>query len=457
MNTLLALTGIGVLAMLAEIFKFRKVLFPVALAGLVLAIGLAVADWNTNIRYYTDMMFFDNYAIAFSGLMIAITLVWFILSKDFLSNHSHESDYVALIVFSLAGAVVMVSYADLTMFFIGLEILSIAMYIMAASNKSELRSNEAGFKYFMLGAFATGFLLFGIALIYGTTGSFNLQEIAAYSSANATSLPAMFYAGILLIMVGLAFKVSAAPFHFWAPDVYEGSPSPVTAYMSTVVKTAAFAAFLRLFSTCFSNASDWWGPVVAALSAMSMLAGNILAVYQKSLKRMLAYSSISHAGYMLMTIVAMNDVSKGALLLYTAAYSIGSIGIFTVVLAMSKNFNENISSLKGFSSIHKFPAFIVAVIMLSLAGIPPVAGFFAKYYVFTGAIKSDYTWLVLVAVISSLIGVYYYFKVIITLFQPADRDSVQLHFSSNHYFVMWLVLVATIALGIVPGLLIYLI
>ena len=457
MNTLLTLTGIGVLAMLSEIFKVRKALYPVVIIGLLAAIGFAVADWDSNIRYYNDMMYFDNYAIAFSGVMIATTLIWFILSSDFMRNHSHESDYTALIIFSLAGAVVMVSYADLSMFFIGLEILSIAMYIMAASNKNELRSNEAGFKYFILGAFATGFLLFGVALIYGATGSFNLQEIAAYASVNIGSLPAMFYAGIILMMVGLAFKISAAPFHFWAPDVYEGAPSPVTAYMSTVVKTAAFAAFLRLFTVCFSGLADWWGPIIAILSAMSMLGGNIMAVYQKSLKRMLAYSSISHAGYMLMTIVALNDVSKGALLLYTAAYSIGSLGIFTLVLSMTRNFNENISSLKGFSSIHKMPAFIISVIMLSLAGIPPVAGFFAKYYVFTGALKSEYTWLVLIAVLSSLIGVYYYFKVIITIFQPADRDSVQLHFPVNQQAVLWIVLVLTLALGLVPGLLVFLI
>jgi len=457
MNTLLAITGIGVLAMLSEIFRFRKAIFPAAIAGLLLALGFAVADWDTNIRYYSDMMYFDNYAIAFSGIMIITTLLWFILSAGYLKDPEHESDFTALIIFSLAGAVVMVSFADLTMFFIGLEILSIAMYVMAASNKTELRSNEAGFKYFMLGAFATGFLLFGIALIYGCTGSFNLQEIAAYASANSTSIPAMFYAGIILILVGLSFKVSAAPFHFWAPDVYEGAPTPVTAYMSTVVKTAAFAAFLRLFSVSFSGLVDWWAPIIAVFSAMSMLAGNILAVYQKSLKRMLAYSSIAHAGYMLMAIVAMNEFSKGALLVYAAAYSIGSIGIFTIVLALTKNGNEHLSALKGFASVNKFQAFIVTIIMLSLAGIPPVAGFFAKYYVFTGALKSDYTWLVMIAVISSLIGVYYYFKVIITIFQPADREAVLVEIPTHHNFILWVVMIITLALGIVPGLLIYLI
>ncbi|MDQ3052167.1 MAG: NADH-quinone oxidoreductase subunit N [Bacteroidota bacterium] len=457
MNTLIAITGIGIVAMLAEIFSFRKVLFPLVLTGLAIALGLAVLDWNTNIRHFNDMMYFDNYAISFTVVMLVTVFLWFLISSDYVRNSSHETDFTSLIIFSLAGGVIMVSFADLTMLFLGLEILSIAMYIMAAANKSELRSNEAGFKYFMLGAFATGFLLFGIALVYGAVGSFNLQEISGYVSANRGNLPVIFNAGVVLMLVGLIFKVSAAPFHFWAPDVYEGAPSPVTAYMSTVVKTAAFAAFLRLFLVCFSSLADWWGPLLAICSALTMLAGNILAVYQKSIKRMLAYSSISHAGYMLMAIVAMNQNSDSALLLYTAAYSIGSIGIFTLVLTMTKNQNETLSALKGFATVNKVPAFIISVIMLSLAGIPPVAGFFAKYYVFTTTLQSDYTWLVILAVISSLVGVYYYFKVIIAMYQPADRDSVQMEFSPMHHLVLWITLVITVGLGVAPGFLLSLI
>jgi NADH-quinone oxidoreductase subunit N len=399
------------------------------------------------------MMYFDNYAIAFSSVIISTAFLWFLLSSGYLTGSSHQTDYTSLILFSLAGGIVMVSYADLTMLFIGLEILSISMYVMASANKSELRSNEAGFKYFMLGAFATGFLLFGIALIYGATGSFNLREIAGYMSANQNNLPMIVYGGILLMIVGLVFKISAAPFHFWAPDVYEGAPTPVTAYMSTVVKTAAFAAFLRLFMICFSSLADWWGPVLAVCSALTMVAGNILAVYQKSIKRMLAYSSISHAGYMLMALVAMNDISDSALLIYTAAYSIGSIGIFTLVLTMSNAGNESVSALKGFASIHKTPALLISIIMLSMAGIPPVAGFFGKYYVFTAALKSDYTWLVLLAVMSSLIGVYYYFRVIIAMYQPADRESVQLELSKTHVLVLGLAVALTLLLGLAPGFL----
>jgi NADH-quinone oxidoreductase subunit N len=351
----------------------------------------------------------------------------------------------------------MVSYADLSMLFIGLEILSISMYIMASANKNETRSNEAGFKYFMLGAFATGFLLFGVAMIYGATGSFNLQEIAAYVSVNKTNLPVIFYAGILLMLVGLTFKIAAAPFHFWAPDVYEGAPTEVTAFMATVVKTAAFASFLRLFSTCLHDISEWWSPVIAIFASLSMLAGNLLAVYQKSLKRMMAYSSVAHAGYMLLAIVALNDVSEGALLFYAASYSIATIGIFALLIRMTKNGNESVTALHGLSKSNPFAAFAITVILLSLAGIPPVAGFFAKYYMFYGALKNEYTWLVLVAVASTLIGVYYYFRIIIAMFQQSDKETVKVEFGGNHYLVLAIVLILVIVMGILPSFVIKLI
>jgi NADH-quinone oxidoreductase subunit N len=452
MNTLIAITGIGIIAMLTEILNFRKALYYLTLLGLVIALGLTIMDWGTNIRYFSDMMFFDNYAAAFSGVMIFVTLLWFLMSESFLKNNPRQADFTALISFALGGAIVMVSFADLIMLFLGIEILSIAMYVLAASNKTEPRSNEAGFKYFMMGAFASGFLLFGITMLYGATGSFNLREIAGYVSANSTDLPEILYIGILMLIVGMVFKVAAAPFHFWAPDVYEGAPTPFTAFMSTVVKTAAFAAFLRLFVVCFSGLEDWWGPMIATFSAISMLLGNIMAVGQKSLKRMLAYSSISHAGYMLMVLVAMNQYSAGALLIYTAAYAVASIGIFTLVMQMTGQNNESILSLKGFSKVNQLPAFVITVVLLSMAGIPPVAGFFAKYYVFTGALQNGYIWLVLIAVLSSLIGVFYYFKVIITMFQPADHDSVQYSFSISQSLLLVLILVLTLVIGLLPTL-----
>lgn len=451
MNILIILTGIGIVAMLSEIFRLRKLVYPVTIAGLIATIASVCMNWGTHQRLFNDMMFLDNYGLGFTAVMAGTTLIWFLLNAGYMRDHEHETDYTALIIFALAGATVMVSYADLTMLFIGLEILSISMYVMSAANKTELRSNEAGLKYFLLGAFATGFLLFGIALIYGVTGTFNIQELTAFVSANRLALPPMFYAGVLLMMVGLTFKVSAAPFHFWAPDVYEGAPTPVTGFMSTVVKTAAFAAFLRLFAGSFLSISEWWTPVLAAFSALSMIGGNLLAVYQKSLKRMLAYSSISHAGYMLMALVAANQSSSGALLLYVAAYSVGSLGIFSILLSLTNSGNESVNGLKGFASIHKIPAFMITVIMLSLAGIPPVAGFFAKYYLFVATLQSGYTWLVLVAILSSLVGVYYYFRVIIAMFQPADRETAQIQLTMMQQVALVLAFILSIAIGLFPG------
>ena len=449
MNSILALTALGVISMLSEILRFRKqVLYPVVVAGLVIALGLTVNDWNTGIRYYSDMMYFDNYAVAFSALIISVVLVWFLMAKDFVSDPLRQSDFSSLIFFASAGAVVMVSHADLTMLFIGIEILSISMYVMSASKKDDARSNESGFKYFLMGSFATGFLLFGMALVYGATGTFNLAGIGAYAASGAVS--DLMTPGILLIMAGLAFKVAAAPFHFWAPDVYDGAPTPVTAFMSTVVKTAAFAAFLRLFQVSFAPVGDVWKPALAVISAVSILGGNILAVYQTSLKRMLAYSSIAHAGYMIMALVAGNDWSQSAMLLYLAAYSFASIGLFSVLLSLSEAGNESVSALKGFARVHQKPAFAIVILTLSMAGIPPVAGFFAKYYMFSAAMISGYSWLVLLAVIGSLIGVYYYFRIIISMFQPADRDSVGIELPLNQQLVLWISLAITVILGIAP-------
>lgn len=304
----------------------------------------------------------------------------------------------------------------------------------------------------MMGAFATGFLLFGIALIYGVCGTFNLREIAIYTGQNSGNLPVIFYAGIILVLVGLLFKVAAAPFHFWAPDVYDGAPTVVTAFMATIVKTAAFAAFYRLFSTCFSSVAEWWTPLIAIISAITMLLGNILAVYQKSLKRMLAYSSIAHAGYILMAVASLNQTSPGAILLYTAAYSLASIGMFTVLNVIGSSINdESISGLKGFSKSHPFASVLISICMLSMAGIPPVAGFFAKYYIFYAALKSDFMWLVLTAVLSSLIGVYYYFKVIIAMYQTDGKENITFSFDGINFLVLLLTGILTLALGIAPA------
>jgi len=452
MNTLLILTVAGVLCLMSEIFSFKKAVPVMVIIGLAAAFTALFFDWNTNVSYYNDMMRMDNFAIAFTAVMTAVTLLWLLLSPGFFKEESSITDHYSLIVFALIGAMVMASYSNLIMLFLGIEILSIPMYVLAGSRKNSLSSNEAAVKYLLMGAFATGFLLFGIALIYGATGSFNLEAIASTIQYEGNSL--VLYAGILMMLIAMAFKSSVVPFHFWAPDVYQGSPTQVTAFMSTVVKTAAFAAFFRLFWTCFNQVGEVWVGTIWVLSAVTILVGNITAVYQQNIKRMLAYSSIAHAGYMLMSVLTMNDYSQGSLLYYTIAYSLSSLAAFTILLLVSSSGNETIDSFKGLASKNPLLAFVTLISLLSLAGIPPLAGFFAKYYIFSAALQNHYTVLVILAVIGSLVGVYYYFRIVIAMFQGEATEERIIAIDPVVKAVLIIASIATLVFGIAPGLIV---
>jgi|ERR1019366_2540569 NADH-quinone oxidoreductase subunit N len=453
MKALVLLSSLGVIALLAEIFSFKKLMYPIVLLGLIATIILNVFDWDTNITYF-NMMRYDNYAVAFTSVILVIAFLWFLMSESFFKVSDSLTDHYALILFALAGTVIMVSFTNMTMLFLGIEILSISMYVLAGSKKDDVASNESAFKYLIMGAFATGFLLFGIALIYGATGSFDLSEIKVFITSHQGNVPVIFFAGVLMMLIGLSFKVSAAPFHFWAPDVYQGAPIVITAFMATIVKTAAFAAFLRLFSTTFASVSDTYINIIWAMAAITLLVGNISAVLQTSTKRMLAYSSIAHAGYMLLALLAGNKYSNSAILFYTTAYSIGSIGTFCIlnIVSQSKS-GDNIYSFNGLGKSNPLLAFVMTVAILSLAGIPPTAGFFAKYYIFTAAFQSGYTGLVLIAILASLVGVYYYFKIIIAMYFKENNDDV-LVVQSSHKLLLILVAIAIIALGLFPDFII---
>ncbi len=440
--------------MLAEIFSFKKLLPLLVFVGLLLALFFNFQDWNTNVSYFNNMMVFDNYAILFSSLIIQIVILWVLMYQNFFKSESSITDHYAIVLFSVVGAVCMTCFSNIVMLFIGLEILSISMYVLAASDKNSLRSNEAGLKYFLMGAFATGFLLLGIALIYGVTASFNLAEIATYVSANATSLPGMFYAGIIMILVGMLFKISAVPFHWWVPDVYEGAPTPVTAFMATVVKVAAFAALFRLFSICFISVAPFWTEILVWVSAATMILGNLLAVSQNNFKRMLAYSSVAHAGYMLMAIIACNAAGSKALLLYSYAYAVASLGAFALLNIMGDQLkNLDVESLRGLSKKNPQLAILITVIMLSFAGIPPLAGFFAKYFMFYAVIQQGYIGLVVIAIVSSLIGVYYYLRPVIMMFQTS-KTANELSLSPSNMFFMFLIVLILVFLGFAPQLVI---
>ncbi len=449
MNALYLISGLGFISLLAEITNLRRLLGITIMLGLVAAVSLIAMDWNTNQHYYSDMVVFDNFSVAFISLILIISIFWFWMAGDYFQGQSHQTDRSALILFAIVGAIMMVSFNNMAMLFLGIEILSISLYSLAGSKKESLFSNEASFKYFLMGSFATGFLLMGIALVYGATGSFHITKIAAAISSHPDSLPTFFYAGVILMLVGMAFKISAVPFHFWAPDVYEGAPMNVTAFMATVVKIAAIAAFFRIFSFCFLAVQPVWIMIVQVMAVVTLIVPNITAVYQTKVKRMLAYSSVGHVGYILLAFIA-NTNAPGTILYYLSGYAVASIAAFSVLHEVE---NAGDSGFNGLAKRNPMLAVVMTVALLSLAGIPPLAGFFAKYLVFAQALDHGYAPLVIVAVLTSLVGVYYYFRVIISMFsKEPEGDSIVLSASAKALMVLLVTLI--LLMGLFPDALI---
>src|SRR6202007_2118742 len=383
MKGLFIISGLGILAMLAEIFKFKRALYPIVLIVILAAYVANFMEFNNNmsIEQFNNMIRFDNVALAFSGVILITAFFWFILANDYFNSETSLADHFSLVLFAITGGLMLTSFTNMTTLFLGIEILSIPLYVLAASKKNDVRSNEAGFKYLIMGSLALAFLLFGIALIYGATGTFDV--IAMRAKISDGNLPGFFYAGVMLMLIAMCFKVSAAPFHFWAPDVYQGSPTVITALMSTIVKTAAFAAFMRLFLVGFGGISETWGMALSIVIALSLVISNITAAAQTNVKRMLAYSSISHAAFMLMAILAVKPgMSIPGILYYTLAYSVGSITAFSVLYNVAKDSSEGFDGFNGLGKRNPVMAFCMTVAMLSLAGIPVTAGFFAKYFIF---------------------------------------------------------------------------
>lgn len=459
MKSLIFLAGIGVITLLSEVFRFRKWVFPLMLLGLAGAMASAVYDWNAPAHhFFNNMLVFDNTAIAFTLVMCFTFFLWLIGSRADLEEHTHITDTLSLSAFALTGAMMMVSYGNLVMLFLGIETLSIPLYVLAGSRKNSLNSNEAALKYFLMGSFATGFLLMGIALVYGVTGAFHLHTIADYVRTMNGQYPPMFYLGVVLIFCAMAFKVSAAPFHFWAPDVYTGAPTQVTALMSTVVKTAAFAAFFRLFNTCFAQVGGAWLILAEVLAVLTLLVGNITALVQENVKRMLAYSSIAHAGYLMLGILSISLPSAAngnAILFYTLAYSLGGLLAFSVLYLVSESTqSDHAEAFRGLFRRNPFLAVSLSIALFSLAGIPPMAGFFGKYYLFVNAIHSGHIWVVMVAVLASLVGAWYYLRLMAILFAKGGDELGAVAVPLAQRIVIWSCLVGLLALGLFPNALV---
>ncbi len=464
MLSIILLSLFGIALLFLGFLKSKVLLLPAALLFLAASAVAAFTDWNQSYLYFQGMLMTDNLAIIFTSIALLSAFMVVALSGSWAEDESAQpAEYYAILLFSLVGAIMMISFENLIMLFVGVEILSVAMYVLTGSDKRNQRSNEAALKYFLMGAFATGILLFGMALLYGATGSFTLGGLRGYLSAgNFTSTVLLFRVGMLMLLIGMLFKVSAAPFHFWTPDVYDGAPTLFTAYMSTVVKTAGFAALLKLLSASFAGIYDYWAIIIAVVTVLTLIAGNVTAVYQNTFKRMMAYSSISHAGYLLIGLVALTQESKQALVFYSLAYSIATISAFGVLLAVGKqrmttdvgstvNTNETFDDFNGLARQNPLLGFVMAVSMLSLAGIPLTAGFWGKFMVFSAAADRGLIWLLVVAVLMSAVGIYYYFRVIIAMY---FRNGVTRHvvIAPFYRYVLIAATVLTIVLGLAPGL-----
>jgi NADH-quinone oxidoreductase subunit N len=448
MNTLIAVSGLGVFCLIAEIFNLRKLLVPIALIGLLAILGLTISEFNTPASFYNNMIVVNKFSVAFSSLFILLTIFLVALSGDFYKEHPTKiSDFIAIKIFLLSGAVAMVSFGNLAMFFIGIEILSISLYVLAASRRLDIKSNEAGMKYFLMGSFASGIILFGICLVYGATGYFDMANI--YDLSQGIGLPIWFPIGITLIIIGMLFKIAAAPFHFWAPDVYEGSPSLTTATMSTLAKIVAMATLYKLLSG-LTNLSPKVELLIVIISILSMTVGNIMALRQKNVKRMLAFSGISHAGFMVMTLLSMSTAAS-TLLYYTAAYALAGIASFAVIIYVTKNKdNEDISNFNGLGKNNPLLAAILTASLLSMAGIPIFSGFFAKFMLFEQTIKAGYLVVVVAAVINSIISVGYYFKLILAMYTKEAPEEKQI-VPFVYYAVAVIAILLNIVLGVYPS------
>jgi NADH-quinone oxidoreductase subunit N len=452
MNALILSAIFGILLLFSGIWiKQKATVRTIAVIAMIVLLLVNIYEmYNPSFfRVNTGgMLHFDRFALLFNSIALFSTLVFFILSaKDMERVGIHYAEYFALIFFITCGIILVTSFKSLLILFLGIEIVSIPLYILTGADKRNLKSNEASLKYFLMGSFSTGLMLMGIALIYGVTGTFNAEEMKFVMDKPAV-LPV---AGMLLLLFSMAFKVSAAPFHFWTPDVYDGAPTVFTSFMATIVKAAVFIGFIRLFDEAFGVFHEKWKVWIAIIIVATLLIGNITAVFQQSVKRMLAYSSISQAGFMLLALFAMNTDAKEGILLYAAAYCLATIGIFAVLAKMSDY------TFEGFNGLAKQQPLVAAtttILFLSLAGIPLTAGFLAKFYMLKAALGSgNNLWLVIFAVLMAAVSAYYYFRVIQAMYFKDGKATIQ----TSPVFRWTLVGLTAIVilLGIFPNLLLY--
>jgi NADH-quinone oxidoreductase subunit N len=453
------LTIFGTLLMVLDPILHRRsshAFGHLSLVALLGALGASVYAYTQAGTAFGGMLIVDGFATFFRVLVIVVGILTVLASYRFLERQDAETcEYHALVLFSVAGQCLMSASNDLIMVFIGLEISSISSYVLAGYLRDDKRANEAALKYFLLGSFATAFFLYGVALIYGSTSTINLSAVRAAVSGQNAPEPMLIAVAAALMFVGLAFKVSAAPFQLWAPDVYQGAPTPVTAFMSAGPKAAAFAVFLRIFMTAFDPIGGNWWPLIWISALLSMTIGNFAALLQSNVKRMLAYSSIAHAGYVLVALTAHSDGGTAAAMFYLAAYALMNVGAFAVVAHLSGKGEryQAVDDFAGLAQKQPLTAAMLTIFMLSLIGVPLTGGFFGKFYIFKAALDSHLVWLTVLGLLNSAVAAFYYLRILVMMYmhEPSDATSKAEPLSLGLSAALILPAIGTLFLGIFPN------
>ncbi|MBI5428775.1 MAG: NADH-quinone oxidoreductase subunit N [Nitrospinae bacterium] len=450
----LSVFGMGVLILDLFIGKDKSILVFISLLGLFLTTVVTFAKGGLPVYSFQGSYVVDHFSIFFIFIFAISSALAIMLSVNYNRQENIKvGEYYSLILFCTVGMIILASSTDLIMIFLGIEIVSICLYILAGIRRNDARSNEAALKYFLLGAFATGFLLYGMALLYGATGSTQLMKIAlALKTGKVVSKPLLLMGAVLLI-IGFGFKVASVPFHMWAPDVYQGAPTPITAFMSVGPKAAVLASFFRVFVHAMPDMAESWILVLSIVAVLSMFVGNLGAIAQTNIKRLLAYSSVSHIGYILIALIAKNSLGSASLLFYLLAYAFTTFGAFAIVIILGRRGDEKleIDSYSGLAYRHPVLALCMAIFLMSLGGLPPLAGFVGKFYIFSAAIKEGHVPLVVIAVLNTAVSFYYYLKVIVYMYMREPAGEFHPTLAPLSLLVVAIAVFGTLQLGIFPG------
>ncbi|OGW45304.1 MAG: hypothetical protein A2Y66_00160 [Nitrospirae bacterium RBG_13_41_22] len=450
----LLMTALALIVLLIDLLiKKKEVIALISMAG-VAFVGLTLFG-PPGVTFGT-MFISDGYSTFFKLIFFINVILSVLISIKYIAvERVNYGEFYSLILFSTIGMMIMASAGDLIVLYLGLELMALSTYVLAGFIRHDIKSNEAALKYFLLGAFSSAFLLYGISIIYGLTGTTDIKAIALFISEKGLAGNLSLLLSVMFFIVAFGFKIAAAPFHMWAPDVYEGAPTSITAFMSVGPKAAGFAVLGRVFMVAFASVKVEWAVILIPLSILTMAVGNIVALSQTNIKRMLAYSSIAHAGYALLGIIAANNEGLASVMNYLMIYAFMNIGAFAVIIMLrSEGFKgDSIYDYEGLSKAHPLAAALMLIFMFSLTGIPPTAGFIGKLYIFMSAINAGYTWLVVVAVIFSAISAYFYLRIVMYMYMKEPKVAVSLTTSPGTDVALGITAIAVILIGVLPSFL----